>query len=96
MIVIEGKPEKKHRLETGYVVEIRQGGRYVVFLEKGILAGHNKMFGHGFLLLSQYDSDLLIGIDDDFDIVKTYKPRSKGHYGSTETGSLVLLWTRDD
>jgi len=95
MIVIEGKPEKKHRLETGYVVETRQGGRYVVFLEKGIIARYNEPFGHGFLSLSEYDSDLLIPENNVFDIVKIYKPKGNEYYGSTKTKCLVLLWTRE-
>lgn len=55
----------KEDLKNRMVVEVRNGKRYLV-------VGEMLMRGAGFLLLPDYDEDLMHNGDKDFDIVKVF------------------------
>ena len=82
---------KKSELQNRMIIEIRNGGRYMVV--DGILV--ETKTGGGFLTLSSYNDDLeyvdFYGHDKDFDIVKVYH----SVYSLRQAESANPIWIKE-
>lgn len=88
---------KKSDLENGMIVELRNGGKYIVIKDftskterfggKDIMVGYPNMIG--FMDFKNYNDDLYATSgDSEWDIVRVYYRKSIG------SSDLVLLWER--
>lgn len=85
----------KSLLKSGYIVEVANGNRYWVILNKDKL----QFVNDGWLKLSDYDDDLRVEDYCEFDVMKIFKP--KGQLWSIDMEcyddkDLEIIWEREE
>lgn len=82
----------KSDLKTGIIIEVRNGTKFMVLLEKGLCIG----FTTG-LQLRFYNENLIHAIAEELDIIAIYNVSASYHFKDLFiTDNLELIWKRDE